>query len=59
MRHKSYPTSSSYCKTCGLITTHELRGCAGATVQICRRCLERAISHLNLARERQTKRASP
>jgi hypothetical protein len=57
MRRKSYPTSSSYCKTCGLITPHELRGCAGATVQICRQCLERVMSYLKETPGRQPDKA--
>ena len=58
MGQKSYLTNPRYCKTCGMTTPHELRRCAGATVQICRRCLERVFSHLNDARSGRRNRVS-
>ncbi len=42
--------TSTYCRTCGRDTPHEVRGCAGASVQICRRCLERIMAHLSAPR---------
>jgi len=57
MSPAKYPSVPKYCGACQRETRHEVRTCGGASVWVCRGCVERALLHLGPMRVKSASRS--